>query len=97
MAKRLELWHPDSPGGRVTVLRRWPRYLWTSGPDEDGRPTAFATINEVLRRYKELERIETAEQAYLRGLEDGRKEAPMTCGISYAKHHPEDFMYDPGQ
>jgi hypothetical protein len=50
--RRLELWHPSSPGLRVIVDRCWPRYLWTPGPDEDGRPRAFAGLSEVLRAYK---------------------------------------------
>lgn len=34
-------WHPDSPGGRVTVWRPWWR-----------KTKAFATIAEVLRSYR---------------------------------------------
>lgn len=40
--RRLTLWHPESPGVRVTVDVLWPRYLL--------RPE-FATIGEVLRMY----------------------------------------------
>lgn len=38
--KRMRLWHPDSPGVRIDVWVRWPRYLFDP---------AFATIHEVVR------------------------------------------------
>jgi len=44
-SKRLNLWHPESPGVRVTVDVRWPRYLWN--PE-------FATLSEVLRMYRRV-------------------------------------------
>lgn len=47
------LFHPDSPGQRVVVPVRWPRYLWQKGLlDEQGRPTQFATAGQVLRVYR---------------------------------------------
>ena len=45
--KILQLWHPTSPGQRVTVKVRWPRYLFD---------IKFATLGEVRRKYKDEER-----------------------------------------
>lgn len=41
--KRMWLWHPDSPGVRIDVWVRWPRYLFDP---------AFATIHEVVREHQ---------------------------------------------
>lgn len=66
LRRRLELWHPDSPGSRLTVDRPWPRYLWTPGPVESDRfpghwtPSAFASLGEwgaVHRRPRRHRRI----------------------------------------
>lgn len=42
--KSLVLWHPDSPGMRVPVVRTWWQRLIY--------PTDFATIGESLKYYK---------------------------------------------
>lgn len=41
--KGLVLWHPESPGVRVPVVRSWWQRLFY--------PRKFATISEVLRHY----------------------------------------------
>lgn len=43
--RRMNLWNPQSPGGRVVVNVRWPRYLWRSDH-------GFATCQEVIRAYQ---------------------------------------------
>lgn len=61
-SRRMLLWHPESPGVRIHVLVRWPRYLWVKGPDDNG-PRSIATVGETLRRYRELRRIAAARAA----------------------------------
>lgn len=41
--KAMWLWHPESPGDKVLVVRNWWQRFWF--------PTAFATRGEVLRWY----------------------------------------------
>lgn len=49
-----------------------------------------------LVRWLARKEIQEAESEwYLKGLRTGRAERPMTCGLTY--HHPDDYMYDPGQ
>ena len=55
--RTMELWHPLSPGIRVTADVLWPRYLFLQGPGPDGRPQSFATCPEVLRRHRDLDDI----------------------------------------
>lgn len=35
--------------------------------------------------------------AYLRGYQEGRAAAPMTCGLTAAEHCGHSYLYDPGQ
>jgi len=44
MKTKLILWHPESPGMKVTVYRNWLQRLLY--------PKDFATLGEVLRMYK---------------------------------------------
>ncbi len=46
-SRRMELWHPESPGQRIEVSVRWPLYYL---------PRSFATIGEVLRERKRQNR-----------------------------------------
>lgn len=34
---------------------------------------------------------------YLKGLETGRQERPMTCGLAQRDHCSHSYIYDPGQ
>lgn len=53
--RRLQLWHPESPGVRITVDARWPRW-WRR---------EFATRREVLRAYKRT--ADVAPSGWVRG------------------------------
>lgn len=51
----------------------------------------------LVRRLAEGELRRESADAYLRGLEAGRRERPMTCGLSQAEHCIHSYMYDPCQ
>lgn len=65
-AKKLLLWHPDSPGMRVPVMRGWLGRLL--------KPAEFATAGEVLAYYQALELVTT------RGLRE-TKEREHASGV----------------
>lgn len=54
-------------------------------------------MERLLRRLAGRIILEEISKAYLEGLEQGREERPMTCGISSRNHCVHDYLYDPGQ
>ena len=65
------LWHPDSPGVRVPVVRGWLGRLF--------KPAEFATTGEVLAYYRALELVttrsyrESKEREHASSVPDGAK------------------------
>lgn len=51
----------------------------------------------VVRRLAAVEVRDARQKAYLQGLQTGRAERAMTCGIARADHCVHDYIYDPGQ
>lgn len=56
--RRLQLWHPESPGVRITIVALWPRW-WRR---------RFATLGEVLRAFNAPD---VAPSGYVRGWHGG--------------------------
>lgn len=61
------------------------------------QPESDRIVRRLIRRLAATAIGEAKAAGYLEGLQVARAERPMTCGVAQRQHHPDDYMYDPGQ